>query len=146
MLFKPFDHNQRRIQQPPPTAASSKTELFVTLVNGRKLLGNVTQSCIFDVAGVLDTPLMQKSYIVEKLFAERQIFVEHTLVPASRLYWLFCHYIYFKVYSKAPFCKTSYHVETSQLIWIAIDWFSIWFEVLLKGIAEAEQTLLHFVK
>ena len=93
MLFKPFDHNQRRIQQPPPTAASSKTELFVTLVNGRKLLGNVTQSCIFDVAGVLDTPLMQKSYIVEKLFAERQIFVEHTLVPASRLYWLFCHYI-----------------------------------------------------
>ena len=93
MVFKHFDYKQRRIDQPPPTAASSKTEVFVTLVNGRKPLTNVTQSCILDVAGLLDTPLPQINYIVEQLFAERQVFVEHNLVLACHLYWLLCHYI-----------------------------------------------------
>ena len=32
-------------------------EFFVILVNGLKLLTNVTKSFILDVAGVLDTPL-----------------------------------------------------------------------------------------
>ena len=62
VLFEPFDHNHRCIQQLPPTAASTKIEFFVTLV---------TQSCIFDVAGVLDTPLLQNSHTVEQLFVKR---------------------------------------------------------------------------
>ena len=36
---------------------SSKMELFVTLVNGFQLLNNATNSCVLDVAVVLNTPL-----------------------------------------------------------------------------------------
>ena len=53
---------------------------------------------------------------------------------------------YFIVYSETPFCKNLHHIEVSQLIFIAIDWFYIWLDVSLKGIAEAEQTFLYFVK
>ena len=66
---------------------------FEILVKGRRLLTNVIQGCIFDVTGVQDTPLLQKSYTVEQLFAECQFFVEHNLVPASCSYWLFCQCI-----------------------------------------------------
>ena len=39
------------------TPATSKVELFVILVNGLPPPTNVTKNSIFDVAGVLDTPL-----------------------------------------------------------------------------------------
>ena len=40
------------------TAATSKVELFVIIVNGRKPLSVITKSSTLDVAAVLDPPLM----------------------------------------------------------------------------------------
>ena len=40
------------------TAATSKVELFVIIVNGRKPLSIITKSSTLDVAAVLDPPLM----------------------------------------------------------------------------------------
>ena len=40
------------------TAATSKVELFVIIVNGWKPLTIITKSSTLDVAGVLDPPLM----------------------------------------------------------------------------------------
>ena len=81
-----------QLKAPPPTAASSKTELFVALGNGRKLITNLAQSCVFDVAEVL-VRILQNSYIAQQFFAENQFFAEYNLVPASHFYWLFYHYI-----------------------------------------------------
>ena len=44
------------------TAATSKVELFVIIVNGWKPLTIITKSSILDVAAVLDPPLGSENY------------------------------------------------------------------------------------
>ena len=53
ILFKNIDH----IRGGSRTAATSKTELFVIIVNGLKPLTIIRKSSILDVAAVLDPPL-----------------------------------------------------------------------------------------
>ena len=56
----------------------SRIQLFVTLVDGQKLLTNVTKTFILDAAGVLDMPLLT-DYCFEVLFSSFRVsnFVQH---------------------------------------------------------------------
>ena len=50
------------------TAATSKMELFVIIVNGWKPLTIITKSSILDVAAVLDSPMRVACLILTLLF------------------------------------------------------------------------------
>ena len=50
------------------TAATSKTELFVIIVNGFQALTVVTSSSILDVAAVLDPPLKNANKVQNSTF------------------------------------------------------------------------------
>ena len=50
------------------TAAASKMELFVIIVNGLKALTIITKSSILDVAAVLDPPLVTSQSVLLRLY------------------------------------------------------------------------------
>ena len=61
----------RDVREVPGTPATSKIELFVTLVNDLQPLTKVTKNFILDVAGLVDTPINEAFFLEESLSSTR---------------------------------------------------------------------------
>ena len=119
--------------------ATSKTNLFVTSLNGFQLLTNVIKNPILDVAVVLDMPLMGaldknchrnlfkkgfwnlwsnslKKAVKDSFWSKRtsSVFFQHIITYSRTLFFIVC--------SRIPFNKKLYHLESGQFICICIDW------------------------
>ena len=75
-----------------------------------------------------------------KVFSGNQYYIL-CFLKISIYYNIFEKKTYTTVCSEASFSKNSYHIETSQLITLQINWpVSTWYDFSLKGVSE--QTLI----
>ena len=75
MIYKWITHHiSSLIRGGSRTAATSKVELFVIIVNGWKPLTIITKSSILDAAAVLDPPLLISFSDLEAILISRGVF------------------------------------------------------------------------